>query len=201
MKQFIAENQSIKVICHFIGSSGRSRDLMVLLRRCVTELREEYLQDGKWRTFVFPLLLHIFGTQIISEFSVLTLFFQTNRPWICEETPQSVFLSSYALKLEKIGCSLEFLLPFRNSFSSSRLFTILTHYLPWSLYEKCLLRMCSLLYCCCHFLTGFQMYYCCHWRQTSELIEPLINNALYRFNSNTFISHHFILCLSSFVQT
>jgi len=46
VKQFIAENQSIKVICHFIGSSGRSRDLMVLLRRCVTELREEYLQDG-----------------------------------------------------------------------------------------------------------------------------------------------------------
>lgn len=46
VKHFSAENPEVKVISHFIGSSGRSRDVLVLLRRCITELREEYLDEG-----------------------------------------------------------------------------------------------------------------------------------------------------------
>ena len=47
VRQFSLENPEVKVICHFVGSSGRSRDVTTFLRRCITELREEYLKEGK----------------------------------------------------------------------------------------------------------------------------------------------------------
>lgn len=44
-KQFSTENPEIKVISYFVGCSGRSRDVTTFLRRCILELREEYLEE------------------------------------------------------------------------------------------------------------------------------------------------------------
>ena len=49
VKQFDLENPEVKVISHFVGCSGRSRDLTTFLRRCIAELREEYLRDGLYQ--------------------------------------------------------------------------------------------------------------------------------------------------------
>ncbi|XP_053377944.1 uncharacterized protein LOC123530292 isoform X2 [Mercenaria mercenaria] len=45
VKQFSAEHSEVKVISHFVGCSGRSRDVTTFLRRCISELREEYLTE------------------------------------------------------------------------------------------------------------------------------------------------------------
>ena len=47
VKVFSAENPEVKVISHFVGASGRSRDITTFLRHCVTELRQEYLREGE----------------------------------------------------------------------------------------------------------------------------------------------------------
>jgi len=46
VRQFSAENREVAVISHYIGSSGRSRDIVTFMRRCVMELREKYMPDG-----------------------------------------------------------------------------------------------------------------------------------------------------------
>ena len=46
VKQFDLDNPEVKVISHFVGCSGRSKDLTTFLRRCIADLREEYLKDG-----------------------------------------------------------------------------------------------------------------------------------------------------------
>ncbi|KAK3585947.1 hypothetical protein CHS0354_038489 [Potamilus streckersoni] len=46
LKQFKEENPEVKLIFHFVGSSGRSRDISVFLRHCIKDLRQEYLKDG-----------------------------------------------------------------------------------------------------------------------------------------------------------
>lgn len=50
VRYFSAENPEVKVISHFIGSSGRSRDVSMFLQKCVKALREEYLPDGEQTT-------------------------------------------------------------------------------------------------------------------------------------------------------
>ncbi|KAL3853010.1 hypothetical protein ACJMK2_016596 [Sinanodonta woodiana] len=45
LKQFKEENPEVKVIFHFVGSNGHSRDISVFLRHCIKDLREEYLKD------------------------------------------------------------------------------------------------------------------------------------------------------------
>ena len=46
VKQFSAEHSEVKVISHYVGCSGRSRDITTFFRRCISELREEYLTNG-----------------------------------------------------------------------------------------------------------------------------------------------------------
>ena len=46
VKKFAHDNPEVKVFSHFVGSSGRSRDVAMFLRRCTAELREEYLKEG-----------------------------------------------------------------------------------------------------------------------------------------------------------
>ena len=46
VRKFAHDNAEVKVISHFVGSSGRSRDVATFLRRCIAELREEYLKEG-----------------------------------------------------------------------------------------------------------------------------------------------------------
>ncbi|KAL4226385.1 hypothetical protein ACF0H5_014369 [Mactra antiquata] len=45
VKQFTAENPEIKVISHFVGCNGQSRDITSFMRKCILELREEYLSE------------------------------------------------------------------------------------------------------------------------------------------------------------
>lgn len=44
IQKFKAENREVKVICQYVGCSGRSADISVFLRHCIKELREEYLR-------------------------------------------------------------------------------------------------------------------------------------------------------------
>lgn len=47
IQKFKAENREVKVICQYVGCSGRSADISVFLRHCIKELREEYLRPSK----------------------------------------------------------------------------------------------------------------------------------------------------------
>ncbi|XP_061187631.1 uncharacterized protein LOC133195719 isoform X1 [Saccostrea echinata] len=44
IQKFKAEHNDVKVICQYVGCSGRSADISVFLRHCIKELREEYLR-------------------------------------------------------------------------------------------------------------------------------------------------------------
>lgn len=56
VKRFQLENPEIKVISHYVGCSGRSMDVTTFMQRCIAELREEYLKEGKSMPYA-----HLFG--------------------------------------------------------------------------------------------------------------------------------------------
>ncbi|XP_022299970.2 tetratricopeptide repeat protein 41-like isoform X2 [Crassostrea virginica] len=45
IQKFKVENPDVKVLCQYVGCSGRSSDISVFLRQCIKELRENYLMD------------------------------------------------------------------------------------------------------------------------------------------------------------
>ncbi|XP_048741170.2 uncharacterized protein LOC125655060 isoform X3 [Ostrea edulis] len=44
IQKFKVEYRDVKVICQYVGCSGRSADISIFLRHCIKELREEYLR-------------------------------------------------------------------------------------------------------------------------------------------------------------
>lgn len=46
IQKFKVEYRDVKVICQYVGCSGRSADISIFLRHCIKELREEYLRPG-----------------------------------------------------------------------------------------------------------------------------------------------------------
>lgn len=49
IQKFKVENPDVKVLCQYVGCSGRSSDISVFLRQCIKELRENYLSK-----YIFP---------------------------------------------------------------------------------------------------------------------------------------------------